>query len=386
MSKLNKSDLQALLDNIWPAPLITVYMPTHSAPTPPNMTEDRRRFKNLRSRVVQVIKASPEVSYKARQSIERRLQEIEDDLNFWEHRTHGIAIFITQTSTSTFDLPIDCDEYIAVDSYFHTVPLFGFFYDWVDYYVLIVSKKHPMLFSGNTYGLRNIHASLPVAQVGRRHKHEDLPNTVHVISKGKGRQEYFGNSYPLVTKEESLHFYRALDRSVQKNMAKNQSHPLILAGTEEDVCIYRSVSSYAHMLPGHIESANSPTSPHQLTSAATSFVCRAILHKRHQEQQERFMRLAHASSGRASSDLATIRDAAAEGRIETLIVKLVRTTADTVRESLTATPKIHFPPNEQMAAIEYIAMLTWRDHGNIMLINDTATVPPNTIIGAIFRY
>lgn len=386
MALLKTSTLQKLLDNDLPAPLVSIYMPTHSTPTPPNVTEDRRRFKNLRNKVLEIVKTQPEVSYKSSQAIAARLQAIGDDFDFWEHRTLSVAILLSQECTTTFDLPIDSDEYVAVDSRFHVTPLFGMCNDWTNYFVLVVSKKHPMLFAGDAYGLHDTDAQLPKAHTWRGNRQgKDIPGTEHVLTKRKGRQEYFGNSYLLVTKGDVVHYFKAIDHVLKKSMPMGQTNPVILAGTEEETSLFRSVSSYPNILCGHIESANSSTKPCMLAPFAAAFIHKAIVQKRHQDELERFSRLA-SSSERASSELATIQDAAEKGRIETLITKLIRTTADTIRDNRIAMPKIHFPTDEQMAVIEQVALLTWRNHGTISLVEDTVTKPPNSALGAIFRY
>lgn len=362
-------------------------MPTHSAPTPPNVTEDRRRFKNLRNKVLEILKTSPDVDYKSYQAIAARLQTLEDDLEFWENRTLSVAVLVSQIETTTFDLPIDCDEYVAVDSRFHVTPLFGMCNDWIDYYVLVVSKKHPMLFAGDAYGLHGTGAPLPISQTWRGNKQDKgIPDSEHVLTKQKGRQEYFGNSYPLVTKEDLVHYFKAIDHVLKKSLPKNNIYPVVLAGTEDETSLFRTISTYPHILPGHIESANSATKPHLLEPIAASFIHEAIVQKKHQDELERFNRLA-SSSSRASGELAAIQDAAKKGRIETLITKLVRTTTDTIRDNRVATPKIHFPTDEQMAVIEQIALLTWSNRGRVSLVEDNATnPPPNSALGAIFRY
>lgn len=344
MSKLRKLTLQALLDQARNVPLVTIYTPTHSAPTPPNLSEDRRRFKNLKNRVMEIIKASPMINLKESQAVERQLTTFEEDLGFWEARTFGMGIFISPSEATTIDLPIDCDEYVAVDDHYHVTPLIGLLDQMVDFDVLVVSKKQPMLFSGDIYGLSSTEVPLPVVQTIRNRNRVNQPVAVRIPPKGNGRQEYFGNNFPLVSQDDVLHYFRAIDRIVQKEVT--EKHPLVLAGPEVDTCEYRSISSHPNILEGHIESANSATTPHCLAPLAWAHVHKATIQKQHQRQLERFDRLSNGSE-RASGELAAIQDAAGKGRIETLIIKLIRTTTDNVRDNLVATPKIHFPPHEQ---------------------------------------
>ena len=383
MARLSRPAIQTLLESRHPAPLISIYLPTHSAPTPPNLSEDRRRFKNIKNRVLEIIKATPEIDLKSAQTIEQRLIDLEEDLRFWENRTLSVAIFISLDETLTIDLPIDSDEYVAVDSHFHVTPLLGLVNECMDYSVLVVSKKHPMLFSGDMYGLKSTDVQLPEAHSSRGHAQENHAQSTHVPPKGKGRQDYFGNNFPLVTREDTIHYFKAIDQVVQKNVPS--SCVLVLAGPEPDVSTYRSISNIPQISRAHIESANSATTPHDLSPFAWAVVQEENIRLQRQDELERFSRLSN-GPGRASSELATIQNAADAGRIDTLIIKLIRTTADTVRDNKQATPKLHFPVDEQMAVIEAVALQTWRNQGKISLIEDTSTVPPNSALGAIFRY
>lgn len=386
MSRLHKPTLQALLDTARDAPLVSLYMPTHSISTPPNISEDRRRFKNLRNRIKEIISKRPDITLKNSQAIERLLESLEEDLSFWENRTYGVAIFINPNDVTFIDIPVDCDEYVAVDNRYHVTPLIGLLEHMVDFAVLVVSKKTPMLFTGDIYGLTVADIELPMArQQTRRGKRTQAKQSEAMLvpSKGKGRQDYFGGNFPLVTQDDVLRFYRAIDRIILKRITDGR--PLILAGTENDTWEYRSISAYPTILEGHIESANSATTPRLLEPFAWAIIQKATIQKEHESQLERFSRLANGRE-RASGELPAIQDAAEKGRIETLIIKLIRTTTDTIRDNLTAAPKIHFLPDEQMAVIEKVAIQTWRNHGSVTLIEDTATIPSNSALGAIFRY
>lgn len=384
MTTLQPSTIKKLLDEMQPAPLVTIYMPTHSAPTPPNLSEDRRRFKNIRSKVLEILRASPEIDIKSKRAIEQQLNDLEEDLIFWENRTFSVAMFISQSTITTVDLPIDSDEYVAVDSQFHITPLLGLVHECVDFNVLVVSKKHPMLFTGNMYGLKVSDVQLPeVASKTDRRKTDETSRAVHVPPKGRGRQEYFGDNFPLVNQDDVLHFFRAIDRVVKKHIPKTCL--LVLAGPEQDVSIYRSISSIPNISKGHIESANSATTPHDLSPFAQALVHAEAVQPKREEDVARYNRLANGTE-RASGELAAIQDAADKGRVETLIIKLIRTTTDTIRDNKQPTPKIHFPVDEQMAVIENVALRTWRNQGMVRLIEDTLTTPPNTALAAIFRY
>lgn len=385
MAKLTASAVGDLLNKQRQTPLVSLYMPTHNAGTPPNMTEDQLRFKNLRHRTTEIIKASPKVDIRAGRALQNQLRNIADDLDFWENRTYGFAAFISPDDIAVVDLPIDCDEYVSVDSRFHVSPLIGLLGQWLEFYVLVLSQKEMRLFAGDLYGLRPTDIDLPTADTSTRQRQEGLPEKIHTPSPSeRGRPEYFGKRFPLTTKEDRLDFFRATDRAVRKYA--DPKCPLILAGPEQDIEMYRSISQYPHILSDHVASTNSATTPRSLTPAIMQLVSKEIMSKRRRDVVERYHRLAGNAAQRASSELAAIRDAAHKGRVDTLLIKLIRNTTDTVRDNKTNVPKLQFFPAEQMAIADAIALQTWRDHGNVVLLDDTSTAPFNAALAAIMRY
>jgi len=386
MAKLNPSAVEQLLARRSQTPLVTIYMPTHNAGTPPNMSEDEVRFKNLQTRVMGILRASPEVDAQTGRKLANRLRDLADDRGFWESRTYGLAIFISPDDTVTFELPIDCDEYVAVDSRFHAAPIIGLLDQWVAFYVLVLSQKEMRLFAGDMYGLRPTDIEMPAAGTkGNGRKPENKPTKKHVPAPPTGgRPAYFDKGFPLVTKDDRLDFFRTTDQAVRKYA--DHICPLILAGPESDIEMYRSISQYTNILSGHVPSANSATTPHSLAPSILRLIGKEILSKRRRDATERYGRLAGSAPERASAELPAIQEAASKGRIATLLVKLIRNTADTVRDNKFAVPKLKFFPDEQMAVADHIILQTWRNHGNVVLIDDTSTTPPHPALAAIMRY
>ncbi len=110
-------------------------------------------------------------------------------------------------------------------------------------------------------------------------------------------------------------FYRAVDRGVCELLRSTQA-PLVLAGVDEDVAIYRSISAYANLLEQGIHgSPGAAVSPAQILQHAHDIALFSFQNRVAHEMAEANERLAPA---RFSTDPDGILRAAVEGRVSDL--------------------------------------------------------------------
>lgn len=387
MAKLTTDAIRSLLLSPPLAPAVTLYMPTHITHSPPNMYEDEVRYKNLRSWAMEIIHNQPEIDNKTAQLIDAILGELQGDLKFWESQRQGVAIFASPKGLTTLQLPIDTDPYVAVDIRFHVSPLLAMLYQMINYYVLLLSQKEPILLEGDMYELTpasDIHIPASGRSGSQRIMEGNRPDRLPP-KHSNSRPEYFGGAFPVVNDDERLNFFKNIDRAMRDHA--DTKRPLILAGTEPDIAGFRSISQYHNILPGQLMYANTDADISRLHSGAVRLIRKELIVKRRYRITSRYEQLLGDGSGRASSDLAVIEDAADKGRIETLLLKTIRITADTIRNEMTQVPKLVFLPEEQMAVADYIAVQTWHSRGEVLSQEDSPYLPPNGgALGAIFRY
>lgn len=383
MARLNAAIITELLEDPV-APAVSIYLPTHLAHSPPNMTEDQMRFKNLWQRAMAIIGNMPEVGETSRQAIYDSLAHLQEDMLFWESRDHALGVFVNPRRLITVELPLGTCEYVAVDSRFHIAPLLGLLPHMLEYNILVITEKEPLLFQGDMYGLKPVDADLPASGHSGSLALKRQPGALRQPPKGSGSQpEYFGGRYPVIDDEGRRRFFRAVDRAIREHCGT--SCHLVLAGTEDDVAAFLDTTSHPRAVPARLPNANTAPDIRTLFHDARQLLRRQCIRPEQQALSERFEQLNGNGSGRATSELAAIQDAADKGRIETLLLKLVRMTHDNIQDNTVEEPKIVFPPDEQMGELDYLAAQTWRNHGSVMLLDEQS--PPRTSpLGAIFRY
>ena len=126
----------------------------------------------------------------------------------------------------------------------------------------------------------------------------------------------FGTGSGRETQHAHLHdFYHAVDRGVSELLRSTQA-PLVLAGVEEDVAIYRSISAYPNLLEQGIHgSPGAPVTPLKYCSHAHDIALFISRGERRNEMAEAKERLAPATLFRRSGR--HLR-AAVEGRVSDL--------------------------------------------------------------------
>ncbi|HEX5228312.1 MAG TPA: hypothetical protein VFW44_11405 [Bryobacteraceae bacterium] len=128
----------------------------------------------------------------------------------------------------------------------------------------------------------------------------------------------FGTGYGREAEHAHLHdFYRAVDAGVNQ-LLQRSSAPLILAGVDEDVSVYRAVNTYPDLVEQSIPgNAGDATNRARLLHQAQDIVLfgrQGSAARRMDQAKERY------SPGRFSVDLQSILHAAVETRIQDLFL------------------------------------------------------------------
>jgi len=193
-------------------------------------------------------------------------------------------------------------------------------------YVLEVTKKAVSLLACGFTGVAHLELPKGTPQtldeaLGFDPPDHDLMNrSAAGPSSGTMAGVLFGTGSGRETQHAHLHdFYRTVDRGVS-DLLRSSNAPLILAGVDEDVAIYRSVSAYSNLLDRGIHGSPGASPGGTMSSiqllryahdiALFDFQRRAAL------QMEGFRE--HLAPGRFATDLDFILRAAVEGRVSDL--------------------------------------------------------------------
>jgi hypothetical protein len=189
-------------------------------------------------------------------------------------------------------------------------------------YILEITKKAITLLACGLTGIVPIELpkgtpkTLDEALGFKAPDHDLMNRSASGPSTGAMRGVQFGTGSEREAKHAHLHdFYRLVDRGVIELLRSNHA-PLILAGVEEDVAIYRSISNYPHLLEQGIHgSPGAEKTPKRTLRKVHDITLFDFQRRTALEMSESKERL---EPGRFSTDLESILQAAAEGRVSDL--------------------------------------------------------------------
>ncbi len=365
------------------APAVTIYMPTHRSASPPHISEDRTRYKNLIRKAEEIMSQHDDRSPDVIRSVMDRLNAFIDDIEFWERRMECTVFCVNPESVTVLDAPIDTEEYVAVDTHFHLAPLFALARENVPFYVLTVSLQNPQLFKGDMYELEPAGVALPT----------DMKSALSIDEMAQRQHHYHGRAGGYATgqragsnardagDEERRMYYRMIDEKVCS--VADTSWPLVLVGLETEVAEYRHISKYPRLMERSIDSNYAQATSAEIHQAVWPVVREEIIDQMQKEAVERFEELRGLE--RAVVSRAAIKDAAEKGRIDTLFVRLLAKTRDTVRDGMKEVMRITFMDAPQNQFVDQIALQAWHQGATVINLDDTK-VPEMPFVAAALRY
>jgi hypothetical protein len=160
-----------------------------------------------------------------------------------------------------------------------------------------------------------------------------------------------------------------------------QTQPLILAGVDYVVAIYRSMNSYPYLLDEALTGNFDQASPAELAAAAREILTRAY-QKQTAVLQDRFSRLK--VQHRTSSDLEEIAQAATLGAVDTVLIDIDTAMEGTMNESggveLSGSPTVHTYDIVSETAVRVLLC------GGSVVGLRRADIPEGRAMGALLRY
>jgi hypothetical protein len=242
---------------------ISVVLPTHSSGVEVNENLANRAFKNIL------------------QSLEHQLGDLgvsQDNIDImlapgyelllsgslWRELSQGLVMFISYGYFRYLRVPFTVPEEIMIQDSFGLAPLLPLLTNQQYFYLLVFDKKHANLYRADAFGIR--HAPIKGMPDG-------IDDVVHFEEKqgknlwrmggrgGKGGANFHGVGAGVPDEKTNIAMYLdEVDETLMKEGLADENVPLLLAGVDYMLPIYRQVSTYNHIwdtaLPSNYEHEN----------------------------------------------------------------------------------------------------------------------------------
>lgn len=311
---------------------VSIYMPTHRAGE--EIQQDPIRLKNLLTEAEERLSAEglrkPDIG-----SILKPGFDLLDDHIFWQHQSDGLAVLAAPNTFHTYRMPLDLEERVIVGPRFHIKPLLPILSSDGRFLVLALSQNEIRMLQGTRFTAGEIDLENVPENLAEALRFEDPEarlqfHTATGPGHGKGghptagtggerRAAFYGTGEPSIDeKERILRYFQLVDAGLEEMLA-GERVPLVLAGVDYLLPLYRQASGYAHILEEGIEG-----NPEQLSATELHQRAWALVEPHFLEEQEEAAKLYHqlAGSDQASGELEEVVAAAHYGRVETLFVPI----------------------------------------------------------------
>lgn len=365
-------------------PCVSVYLSTHMGGQ--DGQQDRVRLKNLVHQVEEQLAKQWLRPAEAR----KLMQPVNDfpaDPAFWDDRSRGLAIFVSPSSFDRFRLGLEFDELAMVDRRFHVKPLFRVLGEQDRCFLLTLSQNNIRFFRASRYQVEQVDVKGLPANMNDalNYTGADRGSQAHSAMQGSlGKQAavFHGHGGQQDTRKVDLAaFFRQVD-AVLKPVLREQRLPLLLAGVEYVLSIYREVNHYPHLAEQQLEGNCDPLTPHELRERTWPLMASIVGQARHRAA-ERYVELV--SSGKTSDDINRIIPAAHEGRIDTLFVDEKAHQWGTFDPELAAVGLHQSCQSGDDELLDLAAVQTLLHRGSVHCLGRDQ-IPGRTPIAALFRY
>jgi hypothetical protein len=323
------------------------------------------------------------------QSIVGKLEDLGRDEGFWLRRTEGLAILASINRFEVFELQRSVPELVIVADSFHVKPLLRIVQSADRYQVLALNRKEVKLYEGNRDALDQVELkrvpSTITAALGEEltepYQGFHSAGPYHAARGNAGIHHGRGQKKDDVDLDMQR-FFRIVDRGILEHYSRPTGLPLILAGLPQNVSGFHAVTHNPHILDAAIELDPESLSLEQLRAHAWQNV-EPIYLQRLAELTDSYH--LNRSRGLGAEDPAAIAEAAATGRVGTLLIDAERLVPGKIDATTGKIERRHFEDPETDDVLDDLAEIVVRMKGEAIVV-PTHRMPSATGVAAIYRF
>ncbi len=317
MDVLKASDLKSLTA-VNSGPCITIFMPTSISGR--DGLQDPVRLKNLVKQAEEKL-VNQGVRAPDAKELLKPARELPSNEIYWQRRNKGLAVFVARDQFHSYRVPLELDESVIVDRRFHVKPLLPLLTGDGRYFILAVSQNKPRLLEATRYGVEELEVNALPGSMKQALNYDWTARgpTPHSGAPGPGKQTgvFHGQGGERDTSKDDLaQYFRMIDASLHATLREERA-PLLLAGVDFLLPIYREVCTYSHLSDKVLSGNCDHVSPKELHDRTWPLM-QPHFDKAREDAAAKYRHLM--GTGTTAGDVEHVVSAAYQGRVESLFV------------------------------------------------------------------
>ena len=287
---------------------VSLYLRTHT--TGSEARQDPINFSNMLAAVLEELVAHGMRPHDARNFI-KPARALVSDAAFWQSQTPGLAVFLADGLFRPYRLPIAFADTLVAARGFFLKPLLTLLVDDTEYYLLVLSQGKIRLFRGSRFGL------VKVIVPGVPEEMKETVSQEQNVAFQKRPVRSAGGAGSAARADENISRYFPQVNEGILGILQDKNIPLVLAGVDYLLPLFRRATTYPGLLPGVITGELDALRAEALHEKAWPLV-EPVFGKRRQEAVKEFQH--RRGTGRVSTSSTEIVPASYQGRVSTLLL------------------------------------------------------------------
>ena len=348
---------------------ISLFMPTHQ--TGRETGQDPIRFMNLLREVEDRLLAKGLHSPNVREIL-KPAQRLLQESGFWQHQSHGLAVFIAPEEFHSYRLPLPFEELVVISHRFHLKPLLPFFTSDGHFYILALSQNQIRLLGATRHTVDEIDPeSMP----------ESMAEALQYERFERQLQSHSATSPGTAGKDRILRWFHMIDDELPSLLIGEQS-PIVLAGVDYLFPLYTEANTYPHLLDKGISGNPEELETEELHTRAWTLV-QPFFMQAQEKAAAQYSQLT--GTGQTTADVKEAVLAAHHGRVDVLFVAVgVQVWGNFDPD--TNMVHIHQDPEPGDEDLLDLAAVQSVLKGGIVYAVEPEQVPDHALLAAVFRY
>ncbi|MGI8892697.1 MAG: hypothetical protein ACR2GN_04475 [Bacteroidia bacterium] len=307
---------------------ISILLPTHRAGHQVNEGEDWINYKSALQRVENQLQSSGMKGDKIKELL-KPAKNLLDETTYWHNMSDGLAVFIAHGYFYKTEVPVPFEHHEHINKRFYLKPLVPLLTGEGKFYLLAIAKGSVKFFTCYHHAIEQLELGNLVPKDMEEALRYDDPEKSLQFHSGSGRGEvgptggtirgamYHGHGgLDDVEKVNLERYLNLVDKGIVK-LISGEETPLVLAGVDYLVPIYKKVTNYNNLYPDAVFG-----NPEHIPMAELHEMAQNIIephfNSRKEEARLKYDETKHTE--RASDELAEVIPAAFYGRVDSLFV------------------------------------------------------------------
>ncbi len=379
MSVVNRETIEKLINKTTDIN-VTIFLPTHK--TGEEGKQDAIRLKNL---IQKAKKDILDLGWREDRAdaLFEQIHSVTAENQFWLHQNNGLALYLNEDYFDYFKIPVSPKQGYYISENFLITPLLELQNHHSTYHVLALSQSETKMYKVEPDETTEIAIeSVPTSMEEHLKYHVHERSLQHHSGAAGGNAMFHGQggNKDQENKEIEL-FIKHIENKVTKYLKKNHG-PLILAGPDKMVAIYRKANKYFNVLDDAIIGNADLKSPQDIADESWDIAVQ-YFSQEISSDIERFNNLQ--GSELISTEIEEIVKSAYYGKVDTLFVPMGTRQFGVFDTDANQVHMAESMNGDAVDLINYAAVSAIRT-GSTLYGLPQSEVPKNSALAAIYRY